>query len=69
MKFNYSKLRGRIVEKYGTCANFATALGWSKTQLSARLNNVVPFSSPEVKQAATLLEIPGTEIDAYFFAV
>jgi len=69
MEFNYSKLRGRIVEKYGTCVNFATAMGWSKTQLSSRLNNVVPFSGPEIKEAAKLLEIPGAEIDAYFFAV
>ena len=30
MKFDFSKLRGRIVEKFGTCAKFAASMGRSK---------------------------------------
>ena len=27
-QYSYNKLRGRIVELFGTQANFASALGW-----------------------------------------
>ena len=32
MVFDYSKLSGRIVEKFGTQYNFAIAMGLSETQ-------------------------------------
>lgn len=67
MAFNYSKLIGLIVEKYGTRGAFATALGWTESKLSTRLNNVVPFSTVEINQVCTLLAIPDESIAAYFF--
>lgn len=69
MPFDFSKLRGRIVEKYGTCEKFATAIGKSKTWISARLNNVVPWGSDEIAEviAPAVLDIPAEEIPAYFY--
>ena len=68
MAFDFSKLRGRIVEKYGTCDRFAAAMGHSKVWLSSRLNNVVQWRSQEMREAARLLDIPAGEIPAYFLA-
>ncbi|BDP83376.1 hypothetical protein EfmAA610_05860 [Enterococcus faecium] len=41
MSFDYSKLSGKIVEKYGTQYNFSIALGLSERSLSLKLNNRV----------------------------
>ncbi len=37
MKFEYLKLRGRIIEKYGTIGAFADEVGISRTQMSKKL--------------------------------
>lgn len=65
--FDYGKLRGRIVEKYKTGAAFATAVGLTPGQLSARLNNTTPFRVEEIKHAANLLDIKPEELGVYFF--
>ena len=69
MKFDFSKLRGRIVEKFGTRANFAAAAGYTKSQLSARLNNKVDFGLSEVYELCTpeLLDISVADVPVYFF--
>lgn len=69
MPFDFNKLRGRIVEKFGTCTNFAISLGKSKVWVSTRLNNVVPWSGAEIAQVckADCLDIPAEEIPTYFF--
>ena len=67
--FDYSKLRGRIKEKFGTQDRFANALGIGRVSLSQRLNNSLGFSQEEILRAAELLEIPTEEIPAYFFRV
>ena len=67
MAFNYSKLLGRIVEKYGTQSSFAKALSISEHSLSLKLNNKRDFKQREIIAACQLLEIATDEIDAYFF--
>ncbi len=69
MPFDFSKLRGRIIEKYGTCEKFATAMGKSKTWISTRLNNAIPWSTDEIREVCDprLLDIPADEIHVYFF--
>lgn len=66
--FDYSKLRGRIRERYGTESNFADALGIGRVSLSKRLNNALDFNRIEMLRACDLLEIPSQEMHAYFFA-
>jgi len=65
--FDYSKLRGKIREKFGTEGEFAKALGISKTSLSDKLNNKVSFTSSEINKACKLLDIPTRFIPIYFF--
>ena len=67
MTFNYSKLKGRIVERFGNQINFAKALSCSERTLSLKLNNKVPWKQTEICEAANLLEIPDDEIQEFFF--
>ncbi len=66
MVFDFSRLRGRIVERYGSCERFAEAMGRSKVWLSSRLNNVVHWRGPEIREAAELLGILPEEIPSFF---
>ena len=66
MVFDFSRLRGRIVERYGSCDRFAAAMGRSKVWLSSRLNNAVHWRGPEMREAAELLGIPYEEIPIFF---
>lgn len=67
MGFDYSKLRGRIVEKFGTQQAFAKALGVSARTLSLKMNNRIPFGQGEIDNAITLLDATPQDIKAYFF--
>lgn len=67
MAFDYSRLRGKIKEVYGTQEDFATAMILSNVSLSAKLNNKVFFTQPEINKACELLGIPLDFIPVYFF--
>lgn len=64
---SYAKLRGRIVEKFGSQAAFAAAMEWRDALLSAKLNNKSEWTVDEVMKACGLLEIPLEEAHLYFF--
>ena len=65
--FDYSKLRGRIVEKCGSQKVFAELLGVSEPTLTAKLNCKRYFTQGEILKAAGILEILPEFITAYFF--
>lgn len=67
MTYDYSKLTGRIVEKYGTQYNFAIALGVSERTLSLKMNNKVPWKQTEIEKCIKLLKISRANISRYFF--
>ncbi len=67
MPFDFSKLRGRIAEKFKSRAAFATALGINQEQLSRRLNNKTQFKPEEIIAATALLSIAPEDIGVYFF--
>lgn len=67
MEVDYSKLIGRIVEKFGTRAAFAAAMGMKPEVLCRRLNNRSDWNIGEYIKACELLDIPATEMGAYFF--
>ena len=68
MVFDFSKLRGRIVEKFGSCAAFAAAVGLPESSISARLNNRIMIDSDEIMawSQPDVLDIPAEEIHVYF---
>ena len=69
MKFNHSKLLGRIKECGFTQEKLAEAIGISKTTLSGKLNNQFSFTTKEMLAICKVLDIPLHEINEYFFAV
>lgn len=67
MTKDFSKLSGKIVEKYGTQYNFSIALGLSERSLSLKLNNKVGWRDEEMERAIDLLDLDLNDIPAYFF--
>ena len=69
MSYNYSKLRGKIIEKFGTYKNFAKAMDTSERTLSLKLNNKIFWKQDEIEKAIELLTINKKDILIYFFNI
>lgn len=67
MKYDYSKLLGKITEEFGTQYNFANAMGLSERSISLKLNGKVPWKDGEMEKAIQVLRVPVSDIPAYFF--
>lgn len=66
-EFDYSMLKGKIIEVYGSGERFATALGISAVTLSNKMNNLVGWKQKEIVAICELLDIPTEFIPVYFF--
>lgn len=69
MAYDYSKLLGRIIEKYSTQQRFAAALGVSERTFSLKINGRIAFKQPEILRAGELLDIPAADLHLYFFTL
>lgn len=69
MPFDYSKLRGRIVEKFGSETKFAEELGMSIQQISPKLTNKKTITKKDILTWSEKLEIPVSDIGLYFFTL
>lgn len=67
MSFDYSALKGKIVEVFGTRKAFALAMGIPQSGLSGKLAGKVKWSPAEMYKAQELLGIPDDQMCAYFF--
>lgn len=67
VQFDYSKLKGRIVEKCGNQKGFAIKIKMNPSTLSTRLNNSSQWTQAEILESAKILKISFKEIPAYFF--
>lgn len=67
--YETAKLRGRIVEKYGTIGKFAEAVGKTRAAVSNYLNGSSNLSQDVILQWCDLLDISEKEIPAYFFTL
>ena len=67
MMYNYSKLRGRIIEIYGSLGAFAEALGVSRQTVSNLITGKRQFTANTIESWIEKLDIPATEIGIYFF--
>lgn len=65
--FDTSKLRGRIVEKYGSQASFSKAVNNSLSYISQYLNGKKMLSQKTIDKWAAALEISSEDIPDYFF--
>lgn len=69
VKFDYSKLLGRIKEYGFTQERLASEIGVVVSTLSFKLNNKAFFTQKEIRKICELLEIETAEIGAYFFTL
>lgn len=67
IEYDYSKLLGRIKEKYGTRDNLVEKITISSTSLNLRLNNKLKFDQQDIKELCEALDIQEIEIPDYFF--
>lgn len=67
MGFEYNKLKGRIVEKYGTRGKFAERLGVSDVTVSKKLTGKVQFDQEDIITWCEALEIDISDAGDYFF--
>lgn len=62
-----NRLKGRIIEKYGSVRDFAKAVGVCQSTMSFLLNGKTVWRSDKMETAIKLLEIPKEDIAFYFF--
>lgn len=69
MGFDFSKLKGRIAEKFKSRKALADFIGLTTTAMHNRLSGKVPFRPDEIIAlcAPECLDIPAEEIGIYFF--
>ena len=67
MKFNNSKLRGKIRENFGSEYAFGEALGMALSTLSGKLNNKSEFTRSEILSIVKLLNLKKEEVYDIFF--
>lgn len=66
MKF--PKLRGRIIEKFGSLRKFAEVYGISASMMSYKISGRSQLTLKDIRRFCELLDIDSGEISAYFFA-
>lgn len=67
MKYNYSKLKGRIVEICGSQSVFAEKMGLSEQTISNKLKGRYKFSQNDIEKAIKILNLTKDDIPTYFF--
>lgn len=67
MKWEYSKLKGKIKEIYDTQEAFSKEIGLSATSLNYKLNNQIQFRQEEIYAMINALSLEDSEIRVYFF--
>lgn len=67
-KYAYRKLRGRIIEMYGTMDAFSKHINRSKVSVSNKMTGNSGFSQEDIETWGEALDIPMEQYGPYFFA-
>lgn len=67
VNYDYRKLFGRIMEKFGRQKAFAEAIGLDEAIVSLKLNNKRGMSQADIERWRVALEIEPSEVYDYFF--
>ena len=67
MVFRYNKLRGRIVEVFGSQSKFAEEIGQSEQNITAKLAGRSSFTQDNIVTWCQALNIDQADIGSYFF--
>ncbi len=65
---NANKIKGRIVEIFGSQREFAKAIGISEVTVAKKLNNKSEFSQNDIVEWCNALQISSDDVGSYFFA-
>lgn len=68
-KFDYSFLKGRIVEIYGNQEKFAEKLGISRQSLSQKMTQRTQWKQKEICRSISLLSLNSAEVVSCFFTL
>jgi transcriptional regulator with XRE-family HTH domain len=68
MKFNNSKLLGRMKERGITQEQLAKEIEKDKSTVNSKLNGKYAFTAKEIDDICKVLDISNSEIGDYFFA-
>ena len=66
--FDYSKLKGKIIELYGTQSNFLTHLNMTEATFIKTMKNVRYFNQSEILIILNLFKLNVADIGDYFFS-
>lgn len=67
MAKTYNRIRGRIVEIFGSQREFAKAIGLSEQSVTAKLNGRTDLSQDDILKWSEALRLEATDIGSYFF--
>lgn len=67
MERDYSKLRGKIIEVFGTMSKYANAMNYSERTVSLKINGKIDFTQSDIAKTVNLLDLRDEEIPVYFF--
>ena len=67
--FDYSKLEGRIVEKYKNKVNFCKATNTNYGTFTSKVRGDSEFSASEIINIMNALDVPYDKIPEYFFTL
>ena len=67
IEFDYSKLRGRIIEKFGTMRSFAESMHMHANTLSRKMGNTLVWNQEEMLRAMDLLGEKSQKNQGLFF--
>ena len=65
--YNYSRLRGRIVEKLGSQQALSKSIGVSMRSISLKMNHKREFTQDDMVKICRALDLNLAEIPNYFF--
>ncbi len=66
MAFNYDKLKGRIIEVFGSQYRFAEEMGWSERTLSLKMNSKRSWKQTDICKAIYILVTTNLDIISLF---
>ena len=69
MEYDYSVLRGKIRDLYGSEKAFASAIGMASATLSMKLNNRREFTQGEIRKIMDALHEDRAMASRYFFTL
>jgi hypothetical protein len=67
-QMNRRRIKGKIVELFGSQQNFAQHIGQTEQTISKKLRGKAAFSQEDIIRWCEALQIPASEVGEIFFA-